>query len=417
MATIIVVPGDPVQNEGKPEAVCYRVKKDGKSCVYATAYQLRSEEWESGKGGMTIPDEATGRKLEIITIRDYILRETDALRRTAWQQEHRYSCCTAHDIVESFRVYMMRYKMCNLLALIEKGLRESGRIRTAQTYHTTANRLRAFLSERPIWMNGGYKDDIHIIHFTPELMLAFEGWLRGNGLVPNTVSFYMRILRAAYNRAVEEHAVDDLRPFRRVYTGMERTVKRALSAKVIRKIRDIDLEGEKEIAYARDMFMMSFYLRGMSLVDMASLRRSNLEGNRLTYRRSKTGQKLTVLWTREMQALIAAYPRNDTDYLLPIIRRSSSNVHYAYRHECARINAGLKELATRIGLKGKLTMYAARHSWASIAQMKGVPISVISKGMGHDSEKTTRIYLAELDKNVVDRANATVMKALNSGMG
>lgn len=416
MATIIVTPGDTAQRKEKPEKVFYRVEQDGKSCDFTSAYKLQWEEWISGDEIPVITVNNPARKKELNVIQDMIQRETDALRRIARGLDRPCSYCSARDIVEVFKGYMAQYRIRTILEQMEKECRASGRLRTAETYRTTSNRLRAFLIGRNAWMNGGVEDDIHIIHFTPDFLISFEAWMRNKGLVPNTVSFYMRILRSAYNRGVELRAVDDMRPFRRVYTGMERTVKRALPANIIRKIRDIDLEGERELAYARDMFMMSFYLRGMSLVDMAFLRRSNLVGNMLTYRRSKTGQKLTVQWTGEMQSLLSYYPRNETDYLLPIIRNNNSNAHYAYRHECARINAGLRELALRIGIKGKLTMYVARHSWASIAYVKGVPISVISKGMGHESEKTTRIYLAELDKSVVDRANATVLKALNSGM-
>lgn len=59
-----------------------------------------------------------------------------------------------------------------------------------------------------------------------------------------------------------------------------------------------------------------------------------------------------------------------------------------------------------------LTLYVARHSWASAAKAKGVPISVISEGMGHDSETTTQIYLASLDSSVVDKANSLILKSL-----
>ena len=60
----------------------------------------------------------------------------------------------------------------------------------------------------------------------------------------------------------------------------------------------------------------------------------------------------------------------------------------------------------------KSTYYKGRHSWASIAKSKNIPISVISEGMGHDSEETTRIYLASLDGSVIDKANSIILKDL-----
>lgn len=56
--------------------------------------------------------------------------------------------------------------------------------------------------------------------------------------------------------------------------------------------------------------------------------------------------------------------------------------------------------------------YIRRHSWASIAKSRNVPISVISEGMGHDSENTTQIYLASLDASVVDKANKKILDLL-----
>ena len=67
---------------------------------------------------------------------------------------------------------------------------------------------------------------------------------------------------------------------------------------------------------------------------------------------------------------------------------------------------------TRLGLSVSLTMYVSRHAWASIAKSKNVPISVISEGMGHDSEATTRIYLASLDTMAIDKANSMILKSL-----
>ena len=72
----------------------------------------------------------------------------------------------------------------------------------------------------------------------------------------------------------------------------------------------------------------------------------------------------------------------------------------------------MKEIARLVGLTLPLSMYCARHAWASIAKSKNIPLAVISEGMGHDSEETTRIYLASLDTNVVDKANGLILKDL-----
>ncbi len=158
--------------------------------------------------------------------------------------------------------------------------------------------------------------------------------------------------------------------------------------------------------------MMSFMLRGMSFIDMAYLRKSDLANGYVIYRRRKTGQQLTIEWTKEMQLILDKYPENASDYLLPIIRNLGTNERCAYRNAGYNINHNLKKIAQKVGINIPLTLYVARHSWASAAKAKGIPISVISEGMGHDSEATTQIYLASLDTSVVDKANSLILKAI-----
>ena len=160
------------------------------------------------------------------------------------------------------------------------------------------------------------------------------------------------------------------------------------------------------------MFLMSFFLRGMSFVDMAFLKKTDLKNGYIIYRRRKTGQSLVIAWTKEMQVLLDKYPENSTEYLLPIIRNPDVNERSTYRNVGYNINHNLKKIAVIVGVSIPLTLYVARHSWASAAKAKGIPLSVISEGMGHDSEATTRIYLSSLDTSVVDRANSLILKSL-----
>ena len=200
--------------------------------------------------------------------------------------------------------------------------------------------------------------------------------------------------------------------FRRVYTGIDKTVKRALPLSVIRKIKDLDLSFSKAVDHARDMFLMSFYTRGMSLIDMTFLRKTDLNGGYLVYRRRKTGQALKIAWTYEMQSILDKYPENPTQYLLPILMNPSAKEFFAYRNASYNINRNLKKVGELVGISVPLTMYVARHSWASVARSKGVPVSVISEGMGHDSEATTQIYLASIESSSIDRANRLIINSL-----
>lgn len=281
-------------------------------------------------------------------------------------------------------------------------LRQLGKERTSETY---AAALKSFMAFR------GYRD-VSVGRLTTEMMQEYEAWLKAKGISMNTTSFYMRILRAAYNRAVDEGLAKQQFPFRHVYTGICKTVKRAASVEDIKRIKRLDLSGRPALDFARDMFMFSFYTRGMSFIDMAYLRKTDLQGGVLCYRRRKTGQLLYIRWERCMQCIIEKYADTGTGYLLPIIRAGGGNDRLQYQNAMRLVNNKLKQVAVLAGMSGGLTMYVTRHSWASIARSKHIPLSVISEGMGHDNEATTQIYLASIDAATVDRANRLILRNL-----
>lgn len=282
-------------------------------------------------------------------------------------------------------------------------LKKRGKSRTADAYKSALESFTKFRKDK----------DIAVESISPSLIEDYEEWLIGRSVVPNTSSFYMRILRAVYNRAVDSLGLENKDPFKKVYTGVDKTVKRAVSIPFLKEIKQLDLARRPSLDYARDMFMLSFCLRGMSLIDMAFLRKSDLKNGYVTYRRRKTGQVMKVAWTKEMQMIVDKYGENASNYLLPIIRRPNIKEMPYYKNVGHRINRALGKIGGLLGTEVPLTLYVARHSWASAAHASGIPISVISKGLGHESESTTRIYLANLNTSVVDNANALVIASLS----
>lgn len=255
-------------------------------------------------------------------------------------------------------------------------------------------------------------DDLPLGQIDSDLMLAYEAYLKRRGVCMNTSSFYMRNLRAIYNRAVEKELVEQRNPFKHVYTGVDKTLKRAITLDDIRRLRELEFSTDSMSAFARDMFLFSFYTRGMSFVDMAFLRKSDLAHGVLAYRRKKTGQQLVIKWEPEMQSLIERYDTRDSPYLLPIITKQGYDERLQYQNMSHVVNRQLKGIGRLAGIKIPLTMYVARHSWASIARCKHVPLSIISDCMGHDSEATTQIYLSSLDSSAIDQANSLILKSL-----
>ena len=282
------------------------------------------------------------------------------------------------------------------------GLKRLGKIRTSETYTSTLNSFMRFMEGR----------DIPPCDMDSDLMIAYEAWLKSGGVSMNTISFYMRNLRAVYNRAVEKELVIQRFPFRHVYTGVERTTKRAVPLRAIKQLMTLDLSLHPAKRFARDMLLLSFYTRGMSMIDMVFLKKKDLNNGILSYRRKKTGQQLFVKWEPCMQEIVDRYNIPGSPYLLPIIARPGMDERKQYINASHRINRYLKAIGKELGLSVPLTHYVARHSWASAARSKNIPISVISESMGHDSENTTRIYLTTLDTATIDKANRLILNSL-----
>lgn len=281
-------------------------------------------------------------------------------------------------------------------------LQKLGKTRTAETYQSA---LASFMRFRE-------GKDVLISHIKDNLIVAYENSMKASGLSSNTTSFYMRILRAVYNRAVKQGITKQKYPFQYVYTGVAKTRKRAVDISIVRRLAEMDLDRNPSAALARDMFLFSFYTRGMSFVDMAYLRKSDLSHGVLEYRRRKTGQNLFIRWEKCMDEIVSRYDNPSSFYLLPIITTYDTDERQQYINMSHKINRSLKSLGKKLGLPTPLTMYVARHTWANAARKKKIPISVISEGMGHTSEMTTRIYLSSLDADIIDRANKKILRLL-----
>lgn len=399
--TTIKIKFRPSSVHAKEGTLFYQVIHRRVSRQIKVGYKLFSDEWESlSSDNPSTRDEK--RKTYLTDLKAQIEKDTHKLNRIITELEQKENEYTSDEVVRLFRSMADTNGFFSFTGKLIDQLSRVGRFRTAETYTTTLNSLMRFRDNR----------EIQLEDLDTNLMMAYESYLKSTGLCPNSTSFYLRNLRAIYNRAVAAELTEQRFPFRYVYTGIEKTVKRAVPLNVIRKIKELDLDGCPAMDYARDMFMFSFYTRGMSFIDMAYLKKTDLTRGILSYRRKKTGQRLNVKWEKVMQGIIDKYDTSGSPYLLPVIKDPEANERRQYKTIAHSINRHLKLIGERLGISIPLTMYVARHAWASIAWSKNISLSVISEAMGHDSESTTRIYLASLDSAMIDKANHLILKSI-----
>ena len=421
MMTSIKVKFRPSTVDGKEGGLYFQIIHNRVVRQLNTDYKVFAEEWDAEAESVIV----NGNRSNILLgIQERLAWDVARLEKGVRSLETERRRFTADDVITMFHKLTKESSLFTFMHGVIAQLKQLGKVRTSETYTATLNSFMAFREEQDVPLDG----------ISSDLMLMYEAYLKARGVRMNTISFYIRNLRAVYNRAVEKRLTPQNNPFRHVYTGVDKTVKRAIPIKDIKALKELDLSMKPSLDFARDMFMFSFYTRGMSFVDMAYLKKTDLQNGILIYRRRKTGQELNIKWEKCMAEIIAKYPENKTDFLLPIIKEKgngrNSESHQAclngrvvtdegeanerrqYDNALHLVNYRLKELSTMLKLQRPLTMYVARHSWASAAKEKNVPLSVISEGMGHDSEATTQIYLASLETSVVDKANKMILGLL-----
>lgn len=264
--------------------------------------------------------------------------------------------------------------------------RACGRYGTARLYESVSRSLRQFGSSA--W---GWSD------WNPSLLKSYERYLRGRGCSWNTVSTYLRVLRAVWHRALSLGLCPFVpRLFSDVYTGTSSPRKLALDKRQLGRLFAAPLTAGR-LRRARDLFVLMFHLRGIPFADLAFLRKTDIRHGVLRYRRRKTGTLIEVRLSQAARRLLAslADAPAESPYLFSFVRsrEGSSAAYREYRSSLRSFNAVLRRLALSLRLGQCISSYTARHSWATLAYHCEVHPGIISQAMGHSSIAVTETYL------------------------
>ena len=161
---------------------------------------------------------------------------------------------------------------------------------------------------------------------------------------------------------------------------------------------------------ARDLFLASYYLRGMNWMDMALLKVSDLhsDGSRLTYQRQKTGKRYSIAIHPKLLVIITKHIDLKTaqpdDFVFPILTNEVEETDYydVIKEKRNTLNRTLVTIAKKIGSQSGISFYSARHTYATRSKRKGVPTSAIQDALGHSTEQTTQAYLESFEDRVID---------------
>lgn len=339
---------------------------------------------------LSLPDLYT---LDIKKIKQYLLSETESIFITDF-------------------VKFTEKRLCELEAIGRKG--------TVSPLRNTLVMVRSFHSKSLSF------DDV-----TTKWLEKFVAYYKAKGHKTNSIAVYLRYIRCMFNDAIDEYNVNPAKPvinnypFRRFKIETERTRNRNLDIEVVKKIRDISLSGLQE--KARDIFMLQICLMGINIKDLFYLKHESIVGDRLEYKRAKTGRFYNIKIEPEAQRLINKY--KGEKYLLSFadhcneVRTMKKAAHtrqsleqYADSRALNKmVNKHMKEIAMLLEINVSITSYYARHSFASILRSLDVSRDDISLCLGHTdptAKLVTGVYINE-DFERADIANRKFLDALS----
>ena len=381
--------------------------------------RLYSYEWDQSTQAVIYPVDDPERTSYLRTVELKIASERVLIGDyiTELNKRGKYS---SGDLASLYRKNSDTGKLSGYTELLARELEYRGQERTARAYRTVANGLIAY--------NRGI--DIPLYQINSCLIKSFEIYLKDKGNLPNTISYYMRNLRAIYNKALlTKHVANPTgeKIFSGVYTGITKTMKRALSLDELRNLYSLDFvdiaKREKpdspehlrveKLHYAWRLFFFCFHARGMCFIDLAYLQKEDIQGGVLKYCRKKTGQQVEIKITSELQKIIESFAREVrfSPYLFPIIQDNGKKQRLQYENALRLQNSRLKELSKLARIR-PISTHVSRHTWATIGKQANIPLQVLSECLGHTSEKTTLIYLGLLDNYLLDEANDLITSAV-----
>ena len=388
---------------GKEGTLYYHIIHQRKLRWISTDYHVYPEEWNARKSSVIVSN-SNNRQAHLQLIQSQIDWEMKQMQCIIHDKEMDGVSYSVDDLANEIQQLPTSQSVFMFFRQQIAKKEQMQCVGTKNNYTNAVNRFIEFRNQK----------DLTFSQMTADMMEMYQAWLWNRGVGQNTVSFYLRTLRTLHHKAVEAGQATSNDIFAHVQTANVRTAKRAISVNDIRKIEKLDLPRGSSLDKARDMFLFSFYLRGMAFVDMAFLKKSDLKCGLVSYNRRKTHQNLNIEWIKPMQAIIDKYAEQtkDSPYILPILTGKETSPYTQYRKVEYNTNYNLKKIGKMIGLKIPLTTYVARHTWASIALHMNIPIATISEGMGHNSYKTTQIYLESIDVATINEANRRIIRKI-----
>lgn len=273
-----------------------------------------------------------------------------------------------------------------------KQLEEGNRFSSAQAYSNALSKLQEF-----------NKKDFTFLDIDVKFLQQFETFMKKT-LSPATRGIYLRSLRAVYNRAIKDSIVKaENYPFKGFRIETHKGRKKALTKEQLNELKAFKAAKGSRLWHSRNLFLFSYYGRGMNLTDIANLTWKDVRNDRIFYKRQKTNDNLDLLIDENLAKIMAEY--SGSDFIFPILEKGlePKTIRHRIKGRLKKANSDLQEIAKTTSVPDDITFYWARHTYATTLKRAGVSIAIIQETLGHSSEAVTKNYLDSFETNQLDK--------------
>lgn len=399
------------KNKCGEHPIYIRVIEDRKAKYLSTGLRAKPEDWNESENRFKVKyrkledNEKANQHIQNNEILEKRLREAEKLIKDLILEDKLISS-------EQVKQELIRNKtigkesVLKFIDHIADELKKQQKVGTATCYKDLKRALIKFIAKSG-------KSDLAFKEVTILFLKKFEADFKERQVKETGISFYMRTLRAVFNRAIEQRICKkEMYPFDRYKVSdlNTKTTKRAIPKHEIELLKDYRISEESRKFHSLNFFLFSYYCWGINFADIASLKWENINNNRLTYRRLKTGKPYSLAILEPAQKILDYYRtqlfRGENNYIFPILDASKHISPESINNRTHKIltntNQDLKEIGIELKISTPLTTYVARHTFATVLKKGGASVSKISEAMGHDSERTTQIYLDSFENDVLD---------------
>jgi integrase/recombinase XerD len=386
-----------------------RAKKDGS---FPLVFRVRiDKKYKDISSGFSIPEKQYNFKTNTIVKDDLLSNQLEQLRSHYQTRLRRYLVeKVGEEDLDELKNFLIN-KLPEEITIRElweqeiKMLKQVNRNGNANVHITSLSVISKEMKVDIPFRKMSYKD-----------LLELERRLLVRGLSVNSIGVYMRSFRTICNKAINLDYVQlQWYPFRKYKIKKQKTTPRVMPLDELKAYFNLNLEPPHPLYQSWNIGKLIFFLRGINIRDLLLLNQNNVKGDRIIYKRAKTGKMYSIQITNEIQELLSLFTPNST--LLGVMTdREINDKHRAielFQQKRKTINAHLKKIGSLLNSNEPITSYVFRYSYANLAKRLGYSKDLIAEALGHQyGNQVTGIYLELFDQDKLDEMNAKLIKTV-----